>query len=265
MRSKTSRIGSRVRWVAGWMALTALLAVGLGRFGRAAGGFEGVIVYRVTTPDVTGDVKYSLKGSKARWETTSFQSKKSPSGKAPAESMAGQGYFIVDTAAGTMTTVLPAQKMCMVMNYREMAEGVSRDDTRPEKFPKFVKTGKKETIAGYPCEHWLIGEGADQMDMCLAKGLGFFGFGGQGGRAGLGAAFPSLDRARLEALLAARPELRELVEGGAFPLKAEAENFTMVVTQIERKALSDDLFRPPADCKQMDWQKMMPPMRKPPR
>jgi len=128
-----------------------------------------------------------------------------------------------------------------------------------------LRTGKRETIAGYPCEHWLVGEGADQMDMCLAKGLGFFGFGGQGGRAGLGAAFPSLDRAGLEVLLAARPELKELVEGGAFPLKAETANLTLVVTRVERKALSDDLFRPPADCKQMDWQKMMPPMRKPPR
>jgi Domain of unknown function (DUF4412) len=37
-----------------------------------------------------------------------------------------------------------------------------------------TKTSKKKTIAGYPCEHWLIGD-EQTMDMCLAEGLGFWG------------------------------------------------------------------------------------------
>ncbi|GBC85677.1 hypothetical protein HRbin11_02127 [bacterium HR11] len=262
MKGRTSIVGPRIRSMAGWVALMALLAIGPGRPEAVASDFEGVILYQVTTPEATAEVTYSIKGHKARWEPTSFQSKKSPSG---AEGKALQGYIIVDTDAGTMTTVMPTQKMYMVMNYREMTRSLSQEETRPEKFPKIVQTGRKETVAGYPCEHWLFGEGSQQVDMCLAQGLGFFGMGGQGGRAGLGAAFPSLDRAKLAALLAAHPELKGLVEGGAFPLKVEAKDATWVVTKIERKPLSDDLFRPPAGYQEMNWEKMMPPMRKPPR
>ncbi|MCS7311733.1 MAG: DUF4412 domain-containing protein [Acidobacteria bacterium] len=261
-----NRTSRRLRAVAGWMAVGALLAVGPGRFGRAAAGFEGVIVYRLTTSDSTVDMIYHLKGNKARWEMTSIQSKQSPSGMG---SMASQVYSIIDFTTGTVTTVMPAQKMYMVMNYRQMAKALSSDKTPPEKFPKVVKTGKKETIAGYPCEHWLFGEGADQFDMCLAKGLGFFGMGGPGGRTEFESGLSLIDRAQLEAQLAARPELKELVEGGAFPLKVEAKKgvggFVMVATRIERKSLSDDLFRPPAGYQEMSWEKMMPPLRKPPQ
>jgi len=258
----TTRTTPRTRAMAGWVALGALLVIGYGRPGTAASGFEGVIKYRLTGQDATFDLVYYLKGAKSRWEVTSLQSKKPPS---PDEERMMRGtYMIVDADAGTLTTVMPAQKMYMVMNFREMAKSLPKGETSSETFPKIVKTGKRETVAGYPCEHWLFGEGADRVDMCLAKGLGFFGMTGRVlGR--FKATLPSFDRAKLEAQLAAHPELKELVENGAFPLKVEARDLQMVVTQIERKSLSDDLFRPPAGYQAMDWEKMMAPMRKPPR
>jgi Domain of unknown function (DUF4412) len=110
-------------------------------------------------------------GNKARWESHSPELEKM-----------GGAATIYDFDAGTMTSIAPAKKMYMVMNLREMtktAEGMSDSKkSKPDRFPKMTKTGKKETIAGYPCEHWLIGD-EQAMDMCLVKGLGFWGMGGR--------------------------------------------------------------------------------------
>jgi hypothetical protein len=211
--------------------------------------FEGVINTQMTLENGrTVDGVYQIKGNKSRWE-----------GTMPGAERMGGTAMIFDGEAGTMTTVMPAQKMYMVMNVREMAKGMPESDT---KFPKMTKTGKKERIAGHPCEHWLMGDD-QKMDVCLAKGLGFFGMGGGKGRGGLSTAFPTMERAKLEAQVAAHPEVKELVEGGAFPLKMEDgdRKFSMIVTKIEKKSLADDLFRAPAGYQEMNMGRLMQQMQ----
>ena len=138
---------------------------------------------------------------------------------------------------------------------REAAKGMKKGSVdEEEKFPKLTATGKQETIAGYPCEHYLIGD-KQEMDMCVAKGLGFFGMGGQSG-GGLGA-FKSLAFSpKMLAEAASHPEWVKLLEGGAFPLKlTNVENGKVLMsfeaTKIEKKSLDDSLFVIPSDYKEL--------------
>src|SRR5262249_12246732 len=100
------------------------------------------------------------------------------------------------------------------------------------------------------------------MDMRVAKGLGYFGMSGSAGKSGpAGSMFSS--KMREEA--AANPEWSKLLEGGAFPLKmtvTEGGKTTMTseVTSIERKKLDDSLFTVPADYKEMKVPSGMPPI-----
>jgi len=140
------------------------------------------------------------------------------------------------------------------MNWGEMAEEMTKvaGKNSPIDFPKVTSTGKTETVAGLSCEHWLIG---DKTDVCMAKGLGYFGGGGAGG---------VLDklknlalRDKIKAQLDANPEFAKFLEGGAFPLKmANIENgqpkTIMEVTGVERKSLDDSLFTVPADYKKTE-------------
>ena len=118
-----------------------------------------------------------------------------------------------------------------------------------------TSTGKTETVAGITCQHWLLGD-KQEMDMCLAKGMGYFGFGGQSG--GVLDKLKNLAlRDKIKAQLDANPEFAKFVEGGAFPLKMDKiENgqskTIMEVTSVERKSLDDSLFTVPADYKKME-------------
>ncbi len=238
-----------MRILARTLACTAATATALLAGRLEAQSFEGVISTQMTLENGrTVDGVYQIKGSKSRWE-----------GTMPGTQRMGGTAMIFDGEAGTMTTIMPAQKMYMVTNVKEMAKGMPESES---KFPKMTKTGKKETIAGHPCEHWLMGDD-QKMDVCLAKGLGFFGMGGGKGSGGLSTAFPTMERAKLEAQVAAHPEVKELVEGGAFPLKMEDgdRKFSMIVTKIEKKPLADDLFRAPAGFQEMNMGRLMQQMQ----
>jgi hypothetical protein len=137
-------------------------------------------------------------------------------------------------------------------------KGITRDlkkDAGEEenKFPKLTETGKRETIAGYTCEHWLMGD-KQNMDICIAKGLGYFGMGGQGG-----GAFSTLKNLAFSpeqlAEASSHPEWVKFLEGGAFPLKMTSTEegkvtMNMEATKIEKKSLDDSLFVVPPDYKE---------------
>jgi Domain of unknown function (DUF4412) len=102
----------------------------------AAQGFEGIITSHMTMEGGhTVEVVYQVKGNKARWESHSPELEKM-----------GGAATIYDFDAGTMTSIVPAKKMYMVMNLREMvktAEGMSDSKkSKPDGFPKMTKTGK---------------------------------------------------------------------------------------------------------------------------
>jgi hypothetical protein len=146
-----------------------------------------------------------------------------------------RSVIIIDPAAKTNFVLMPAQRMYMVMS----ASAGSSEARRPD----IVKTGRKETVAGHECEHWLVKEPTGDIDACVATGLGTFMMsGGMGREAGWSGS---------------------LREQQAFPLKvAHAGGATiMEVTKIERRRLDPALFAPPADYQKMEMPAGMPRQR----
>lgn len=210
------------------------------------GEFEGIVAMKMDTAAQKGaEMTYFIKGKHSRIETKF--------GSMPE----GQGVMLWDLEAAKMTTLIPARKMYMTMDLKETAEGMkdaaekmkgAEKNSEERKFPKLTATGRQETIAGYPCEHWLMGD-KQEIDICVAKGLGYFGMGGQMG-GGFGAWKNLAFNPTLLAEAAAHPEWVKLLQGGAFPLKfsmteAGRVNMSMEATRIERKSLDDSLFSVP--------------------
>jgi hypothetical protein len=211
------------------------------------GAFEGEITSKTFIGDQTMETRYAIKGERNRIETHF------PQAGAQAGLMQAS-VTLMDLSSRSTTMLFPKTKTYMTMNWGDMAEEITKGAVKDSSidFPKVSSTGKTETIAGLPCEHWLIG---DKTDVCMAKGLGYFGGGGSGG---------ILDklknlalRDKIKAQLDANPEFSKFVEGGAFPLKmANIENgqpkTIMEVTAVERKSLDDSLFTVPADYKKTE-------------
>ena len=217
----------------------------------AGGDFEGTIAMKMETENQKGmEMTYFLKGRHTRIET-----------KVPNVPEA-EAVMLWDLEGGKMTTLMPARKMYMTMDFKESAESMKKmakemkksSGDEEEKFPKLTPTGKQETIAGYTCEHWLMGDKQD-MDMCVAKGLGYFGMGSQSG-GGLGALKNLAFSPKLLVDAAAHPEWVKFLEGGAFPLKLTTMEdgkvkMNMEATRIEKKSLDDSLFTIPTDYKEL--------------
>ena len=211
--------------------------------------FEGEITSKTFMDDDTLETRYSIKGARNRIEALSAQD---------------SAIVLMDSSSSSTTTLFPQAKSYVTMNWAEMAEEMAGEDSSIV-FPKVTSTGETETIAGFTCRHWLIGDNQD-LDVCMAKGLGYYG-GGSGGILDK-LKDPAL-REKAKAQLDANPEFAKFVEGGAFPLKMTlTENgqskVVMEVTKIERKSLDDSLFTVPADYKKMELPKIpgMPDMNR---
>jgi len=216
----------------------------------SGGGFEGIIAMKMGGENQKGaEMTYFLKGQHTRIEVNA------------AGTPEGQGVMLWDLEGAKMTTLIPSRKMYMTMDMKETAASLkeaTKETSKGEeerKFPKLTPTGKTETIAGYSCEHWLIGD-KQEMDMCVAKGLGYFGMGGQTG-GGFGSVKSLMFNPKLLAAAAAHPEWVKFLQGGAFPLKMTAMedgkvHMTMEATRIERKPLDDSLFAIPPDYKELN-------------
>ncbi|HEU4390051.1 MAG TPA: DUF4412 domain-containing protein [Blastocatellia bacterium] len=220
------------------------------------GDFEGTIAMKMTGESQRAvEMTYFIKGQHTRIET-----------KVP-DSPEGTATMLWDLQAAKMTTLIPSRKMYMTMDLKEAAASLkdataemkqSSPDAEEKKFPKLTPTGREETIAGYPCQHWLMGD-KQELDMCVAKGLGYFGMGGQS-RSSFGSLVFS---PKMIAAAAEHPEWVKLLEGGAFPLKlTSTENgnvkMTMEATRIEKKSLEDSLFTIPPDYKELNMPYVTP-------
>jgi hypothetical protein len=101
---------------------------------------------------------------------------------------------------------------------------------------KVVRTGRRETIAGYTCEHVQITSAAQTTDVCLSKDLGRY-------------VNP------LEAMQGnASPAWQRAVGTDGFPLKVTLPDGTVAleVTRIEPKRLANDLFSVPLSYTRME-------------
>jgi hypothetical protein len=204
--------------------------------------FEGAISMKFDSGAPGGVMSYYIKGDRMRMEMTNEQNP------------AMQVVVIGEMGSGKMTTLMPQQKMYMTMDMKGMADEMKDDvgeaaEDREKMFGKLTETGREETIAGHKCQHWLMGEN-QEVDICVAKGLGYFGM--QGGGSG-----------RLKDLIFSPealkqkdvpPEWNKFLEGGAFPLKMTVKEngneMTMEATKIERKKIEDSMFTIPPDYKE---------------
>ncbi|MGH9799442.1 MAG: DUF4412 domain-containing protein [Blastocatellia bacterium] len=213
--------------------------------------FEGLITSRMTTGSQAMEIKYAIKGSRSRIETQL------------AAGGTQMGVVLMDFASGSQTMLMPQMKTYMTTNWddeggvKNMVEKMASEaeKTGSGNYFNATATGKTETVAGHTCTHWILGDKQD-TDACLAKGLGYFGGGGQSD-----GIFGKLKNIALgdktKAQLQANPEFLKFAEGGVFPLKlAVIENgqprTIMEVTKVERKTLDDALFAIPADFKKME-------------
>lgn len=193
--------------------------------------FEGTIVTQMFSRGKPAmEMVSSHKGGKSRMDMQSGRE---------------SGYSILDLEKESMTMVMPSQKMFMVMSF----QGAEAGKDEPVKVPKIEATGQSETIAGHKCDHYLVTSDENVMDICAAKGLGFFGNGGRNagpmGR-GAGSSIPLEYR-----------QLAERFKDGFQPLKIEqvkgsARETVMEVKSIEKKSLDAALFEVPAGYTKMD-------------
>ncbi len=212
---------------------------------RAQQGFEGVVTWNLPEGKEGKAMTQMYKGSKVRTE------------------MAGEGgatgVMIMDGATRTMTMIMASHKMYMTMDLKKMGEhmaGGAHDDDTP---PKITDTGKTETIAGHTCQVYRYAEEAgkpETMELCAAKGMGFFMMGsggpmdGRGPMAGLSAA-------------AANPTYAKMYKDGFFPLrvsKLEGGKVTnvLVAQSIEQKSVDASVFEVPAGYTEMKMPAGMP-------
>jgi hypothetical protein len=187
----------------------------------AAQGFEGAITIRM--PGRQGappqEMEYLSRGGNVRVNVNS-----------PAGSMSILGL----QAESKTYMLMEAQRMYMEVPPESVSAALSKADE-----PKVTKTGRKETIAGESCEHIMIetngANGPSKTDVCMAYGVGPF-------------VNPMANMARMTAWQ------RQLIKEGGFPLRVTLGDGSVPieVTKIEKKRLSENLFRIPADFSKMD-------------
>lgn len=194
--------------------------------------FEGNVTMRITSEGRTVDMTYALKGARLRMDMPL-------AGRA-----SGANAMYMVREGDRLSMVMPAQKMYIEqpisaggMAGRAGARGAAKVAVTP--------TGKTETVAGYPCEHYSVTSDEGQYDVCLAKGIGNFTV-PTNPMAGRGAASGGSDRV-LEQLGATGFPLRVQKAGGETILE---------VTKIERKPLDDALFAVPSDFRKVDFSRM---------
>jgi hypothetical protein len=209
-------------------AAAALAAVTVAAGTLQAQEFEGVITVHMTGTMRDGtpmpDLEYMARGGKMRINA------KSPMGSMGIIAVPGDKKLYV---------LMDAQSMYMEQPL-SLTPGTTAS-TMPAL--TITRTGKKETIAGYECEHVTITEKANTMDVCMARGLGPFL---TAAAAMPGATMPGWQKA--------------LVDDGGFPLKVTKGDGTtqLEVTKIEKKRLTEKMFTVPDNYTKMD----MPPGRR---
>lgn len=188
------------------------MRVNAGRGGQTPGGARGGIQ----------EAEYLVRGSSVRVNLA---------GPTGAMSMLMSG------SAKKSWMLLPAQKTYMELSISDSVGAVARNALVGT---SIVKTGKRDVVAGVPCEVSRVTTPRDTTDVCLAKGMGRFvnPLGGMGS--------------------GAQAPWQRALESDGFPMRVARIDGTVVleVTKIERRRLAPDLFAIP-----LDWQKMSMPRR----
>lgn len=224
-----------------WLVVAGMLLGSVCATGALAQGtFEGMVSYKMTMQDgKTAIMRYYQLGSRIRQEY---------------DAQGQSAASITDGTTGDQITIIPQQKKYMVINLKQaagvlapMAQALGGGQRHERDFSKLkvTATGRRETIAGISCEHYLFEnterqQREGQMDICGATGMGFVGSPYQ-----TGSVMPST----AAMLKANNPELARLLRQGFFPLKMtmtdEGKQAVIEVTQVDRHRPDASLFAPP--------------------
>lgn len=179
----------------------------------AAQSFEGTVTMNMVSDDGSAHaLSYMIKGGKMRFDVGG-----------------GQMSVVLDPVAQRMMVIMNAQKMYMERDFGSAVAAVQQQVG--EKHPSIVRTGKRETIAGYKCEHVTVtdDDGAS-VDSCISSELGGF-------------RMPAASNP-----MSPQKEAGWLAQLGStsFPLKVTKGGKTiMEVTAIEKRSLDAALFTAP--------------------
>jgi len=191
----------------------------------AADAFEGRITMKMTSEGKSNEVAYALKGSRMRMEMNS-------EGKAM--------VTLLDLKEKQMTMLMPNEKMYMVMPLRDIPGADKVDAAAAD--TTLEKTSETETILGYKTTKYLARskEQKEPVEIWAAEGLGSFFNPGDFGAMGGKRKAPLWEK--------------ELREKGFFPLRIvtkqkKGREDRMEVVKLDKTALPDSLFVPPADFK----------------
>lgn len=229
---ETSRTVRTVRLAC--LALVAAFGLGMPQTGALAAGFEGTIVMKDESGGDTTMQKLSFKGDLLRVEEVGSHA----DGSAMIFNGKTQEAFVID---------VEEQAYFPFAWPPSLAEEVKKD---AEHFV-VTKTGKREKVAGYPCEMYVERDTLDGgiAELCVASGLGGSGlFGLSGSDSPIASLLPSW--------------LGAMIKDGAFPVrgierdKAGKEVSRFEATKIEAKKLEDKLFAPPPGYRRMNAEEM---------
>jgi hypothetical protein len=190
--------------------------------------FEGSITYEMAGAGQNMTLTSYAKGTRFRTDMT----------------MQGGGASILSEAgSNVLTIVLSQQRMFVKMdptNMNPMIAGMMRGmgPSQPQPNTATLRaTGQTETIAGKSCDHYAGKDGTETLDICVAKGMGYFSFISMGGMT------PPPSAAQTQAI-------QSMFGDGFVPLKMTSttggQTITITATAISTGALGDDFFQPPA-------------------
>lgn len=196
----------------------------LGFVSSRAQSFEGVIHYQFpgTAGEGPTEIAYMIKDSKVRMQFN----------------QQGQsGAMLYLPSESEMVIIIDQMKSYMKMDMDKQA-GKKYDGKWSGS--QMQKTGQTKTLAGHSCEVWVVeNSSGDQLQMCMAEGLGTF-------------MSPGNPMARQQAPAWAR----KIVKEGYMPLEViQQENgkktIQMKVTKIESRPLDAALFTIPEGYRDM--------------
>ena len=136
----------------------------------------------------------------------------------------GKASIIMAPADGKMFMLMDQMSQYIEMELANLTAPESNVDA-----PKITRTGKKEKIAGWECEHVTI----DELDVCAATGLGaYLNVGGN-----------LMMRGGMQ------PWQSAVLKENIFPLKVTLPDgkVQMEVTKIEKKSVEPSMFQVPSN------------------
>lgn len=209
---------------------------------QAQTGFQGSITYQMTVEGMS--VKMTM-ASKGPWTRTDME----------LPGMPGQMFVLMNTDSMVARTVMLEMGMYVEMDLKAMmseAEGLLPQSTRDSLAAQmatasFEALGTSDEIAGYPCRNYRFRTGTEQMESCVATGLGSIGgqLGANNPMSGMMPSMPDMAAYAKEfpdGFLALR--VRLLKDGAWEPL--------MEATKLDRTLPGDEIFKLPPGLTRMD-------------